>query len=80
MGVNKPVRQVQFVVYEKFTCAYDTKLRERSCCYLLITYMKKKASQKVKTDKILKACALFVIYPCIITMHSCYDFALLHTC
>ena len=25
-------------------------------------------------------CALFVIYPRIITMHSCYDFALLHTC
>ena len=35
-------------------------LHEKSCCYLVIIYMKK-ASLKGKANEILTACALFVI-------------------
>ena len=42
------IRQVQFIVCEKSTSAYYTKLQEKSW------YEKK--SQKVKADKILNAC------------------------
>ena len=42
------VRQVQFIVCEKFTSAYYTKLQEKSWY--------EKTSQKVKADKILNAC------------------------
>ena len=35
-----------------------------------------KTSHKVKTDEILKACALFVIYNPVTTLHSRYNFVL----
>ena len=43
---------MQFVVFEKFTCTYYTKLQEKSCPYLLITYMKKllRKSRQTKFD------------------------------
>ena len=44
-------------------------IRNQSCCYLLIIYMKK-VPQKVKTDEILEACI-------ICNLHLCYNFALL---
>ena len=46
------------------------KLHFISCCYLLIIYAKK-ASQKVKTDEILAALALFVICTRIATLRLC---------
>ena len=45
----------EFIVLEKFTRACYTKLLEKSCYYLLIMYIKKRTSQEVKTDQILKA-------------------------
>ena len=47
------------------------KLHEKSCCYLVIIYMKK-ASLKRKANEILTACALFVICIHISALHSCY--------
>ena len=43
---------MQFVVFEKFTCTYYTKLQDKSCQYLLITYMKKllRKSRQTKFD------------------------------
>ena len=46
-------------------------LHEKSCCFLLIICMKN-ASQKLKTDEILAARALFVICTRVKTLHSCY--------
>ena len=46
--LHKSSGQVQFVVFEVFRNAYYTKLHEKSCCYLLIMYIKK--HDKVKTD------------------------------
>ena len=43
-----PVRQKQFVVFEKFASVYYTKLLKKSC-YLLIMCVKK-TSQRVKTN------------------------------
>ena len=45
---------MQFVVFEKFTCAYYTKLQEKSCHYLLITYMKKllRKSRQTKFESV----------------------------
>ena len=45
---------MQFVVSEKFTCAYYTKLQEKSCRYLLITYMKKllRKSRQTKFESV----------------------------
>ena len=48
-----------------------TKLHEKSCCNLLIIYMKN-ASQIVMMDKILAACVLFVICTHVTILHSCY--------
>ena len=50
--LHQPVEQVQFVAFEKFTSAYDTKLQEKSCHYLL--------KHRVKTDEIWKACACYL--------------------
>ena len=47
------------------------KLHEKSCCYLVIIYMKK-ASLKRKANEILTACALFVICIHVSALHSCY--------
>ena len=52
---------MQFVVFEKFTTAYYTKLHKKSC-YLLVIYMKK-ASQKVKADKTLTAVSYLLVAP-----------------
>ena len=39
---HKPIGQVHFVVFEKFTSAYLFQITwEKSCDYLLIVYMKK---------------------------------------
>ena len=35
----------------------------------------KKKPQKVKTDEILKACALLVVFTRVTTLQSCYNFA-----
>lgn len=53
-----PVRQKQFVVFEKFASVYYTKLLKKSC-YLLIMCVKK-TSQRVKTNKILKVWACYL--------------------
>ena len=45
------------LVFEHFS---SEPLHEKSCCYLVIIYMKK-ASLKGKANEILTACALFVI-------------------
>ena len=47
-----------FVVFEKFTSAYHTKLRE--ILSLPVNNVHEKTSQKVKTDKILKACTCYL--------------------
>ena len=56
--LHEPIGQLQF-------------LQEKSWYCLWTIYMKK-ASQKVKTDKILTAQALFVICTCVTTLHLCY--------
>ena len=66
---NKPIGQVQFVVFEKFTTAYSTTLREKSCNYLLIMYMKKH-NRRSKQTKFWKC-----VYP-ISNLQVCYNFAL----
>ena len=47
------------------------KLHEKSCCYLVIIYMKK-ASLKGKANEILTACALVVICIHVSALDSCY--------
>ena len=47
------------------------KLHEKSCCYLVIIYMKK-ASLKGKASEILTACALVVICIHVSALDSCY--------
>ena len=54
----RTLRHVQFVVCEKFTSAYYSKLQEKSWFYLLTMYTRKQ--QKVKADEILKACARYL--------------------
>ena len=61
--LHELVGSVQFVVFEKSTTAYYTKLHKKSC-YLLVIYMKK-ASQKVKADKTLTAGMLSVSCTCV---------------
>ena len=56
--------------WKKLQVLIYIKLHFKSCCYLLIIYTKK-ASQKVKTDEILAAFALFVICTRITTLHLC---------
>ena len=47
------------------------KLHEKSCCYLVIIYMKK-ASLKGKASEILTVCALVVICIHVSALDSCY--------
>ena len=54
-----------------FQMSLYKKLHEKSCCYLVIIYMKK-ASLKRKANEILTACALFVICIHVSALHSCY--------
>ena len=59
------------VVFENFSSAPLQKLHQKSCCYLVIKYMKK-ASLKGKANEILTACALYVICIHVSALHSCY--------
>ena len=54
-----------------FQMSLYKKLHEKSCCYLVIIYMKK-ASLKGKANKILTACALVVICIHVSALDSCY--------
>ena len=75
--LHKPLGQLQFVVFEKFTSAYDTKLQEKSCYYLSIVSTWKNITE-VKTDKILKNLrTLFVNCTCVTILHFCFNFALM---
>ena len=47
--LHEPAGQVGFVIFEKFICAYHTKLQEKSYYYLLIMYMKKDHRKPRKT-------------------------------
>ena len=51
---------MQFIVLDKFTIAYYTKLQEKSCYYLLITYMKKH-HRKSRQTKFWKQLGYFLI-------------------
>ena len=57
--LQKPVEQVQYVVFEIFTNAHHTNLQERSFYYLMIIYMKN------ITESIESMHALFVICTCV---------------
>ena len=48
--LHDAVGQVQFVVFEKFTCAYYTKLQGKLLS--LVGNVQEKTSQKDKTEKI----------------------------
>ena len=48
--LHEPVGQVQFVVFEKFTSAYYTKLQGKLLS--LVGNVQEKTSQKDKTEKI----------------------------
>ena len=61
----EPVGQVQFVVFEKFTSAYFTKLHHKTCCNV-----NKKTSQRFKRD------VNFSILLAICNLYSCYNVAL----
>ena len=61
----EPVGQVQFVVFEKFTSAYFTKLHRKTCCNV-----NKKTSQRFKKD------VNFSILLAICNLYSCYNVAL----
>ena len=63
-----PVRQKQFVVFEKFASVYYTKLQKKSCYYLLIMCVKKHHRESKQT-KFESVGMLSVI--CL-----CYNFAL----
>ena len=52
---HKPIGQVQFEVFEKFTSTYYTKLHLK--LYYFVNNVHEKTSQKVKRDKLLKVCA-----------------------
>ena len=56
------------LVFENFS---SEPLHEKSCCYLVIIYMKK-ASLKGKANEILTACPLFVICIHVPALHQCY--------
>ena len=58
--LHKPIGQVQFVVYEKVSSAYYTKLQEKSCHHLSIMHMKKHCQDK--TDLILKGCPCYLLF------------------
>ena len=67
--LHEPVGQVQFVVFEKFTSAYFAKLHHKTCCFLLITLIKK-TSQRFKRD------VNFSSLLAICNLYSCYNFTL----
>ena len=49
-----------FVVFEKFTSAYNSHQIAREILSLPVNNVHEKTSQKVKTDKILKACTWYL--------------------
>ena len=59
-----------FVVFEKFTTAYHTKLHVKSYCYLLVIYINN-TSQTVTKDENWQH-VLFEICTRFTTLHSCY--------
>ena len=61
----------QFVVFENFSSAPLQKLHQKSCCYLVIKYMKK-TSLKGKANEIFTACALFIICIHVPALRQCY--------
>ena len=65
---HEPLVRVQFVVFEKFTSAY-LHLVAGEIIFLHVNNLHDNASQKVKTDEILAARALFVICTHITTLH-----------
>ena len=69
--LREPLGQVQFVVFEKFTSAYNTKLQEKSCEYLLILYMKKHRRESRQT-KFWKRARAICNCTRVTTLHSCY--------
>ena len=64
------VEQKLFVVFEKFTTAYHTKLHVKSYRYLLVIYINN-TSQTVTTDENWQH-VLFEICNRFTTLHSCY--------
>ena len=58
-------------IFEVFENLSGKPLHEKSCCYLVIIYMKK-ASLKGKANEILTACALYVVCIHVSALHSCY--------
>ena len=58
--LHKHIGKVQFVVFEKFLSGYLHHCTRNHAITIIIIYIKK-ASQKVKTDKMLTACTLLVI-------------------
>ena len=69
--LHKPLGQLQFVVFEKFTSAYDTKLQEKSCYYLSIVSTWKKITENQDRQNFEKFANTFC------KLHLCYNFALL---
>ena len=69
--LREPLGQVQFVVFEKFTSAYYTKLQEKSCECLLILYMKKYRRESRQT-KFWKRARAICNCTRVTTLHSCY--------
>ena len=59
---------MQFVVFEKFTSAYYTKLQDKSYYFLLIMYMKNIAESQDSRN--------FESAHAICNFYSCYNFAL----
>ena len=53
---------MQFVIFEKFTSAYYTKLQEKSCYYLLLVYMSKTRLEGKTDENFESTCTLFVIF------------------
>ena len=58
----EPIGQVQFLAFAKFTRTYYTKLQEKSCCYLLMIYMKKQQRKARQTYALLCNCNLHLYY------------------
>ena len=71
--LHKPLGQLQFVVFEKFTSAYDTKLQEKSCYYLSIVSTWKNITESQDRQNFEK----FANTIC--KLHLCYNFALVLT-
>ena len=71
--LHKPLGQLEFVVFEKFTSAYDTKLQEKSCYYLSIVSTWKNITESQDRQNFEK----FANTIC--KLHLCYNFALVLT-